>query len=211
MDSLNKVEVNREIIPHPFDIKHEEDDEPIIKEEIIIEESEISDNIAYYDTLYSPETEAEKSHNVSTKKKKKEYKCPFCNKIFNDPSNCNRHKKIHTGDQSLYKCHICHKQVKSSTSYKLHMSHHTGEGFYDCTYCPRKFHRESDLVLHLRSHTGERPFTCLICEKKFISSSALKRHILIHVGIKHKCSECPSSFSRADDLKIHFNKFHQEC
>ncbi|XP_026464324.1 zinc finger protein 714-like [Ctenocephalides felis] len=193
----------------------EEDNLIFIKDEIKIEEPEISNcDICDENVCLNsePSKKIKKNKNKKNKSKvKKEYKCPFCNKVFNDPSNFNRHKKIHTGYSYSFECNICHKKFKTPYAHKVHLSRHTGEGLYECKICDRRFYVQYDLDLHVRSHTGERPFKCQICEKNYISQSTLRKHLLVHSDErKHKCPKCPATFKRADGLKEHFDRQHKK-
>ncbi|XP_026464327.1 zinc finger protein 714-like [Ctenocephalides felis] len=188
----------------------DEDNLVFIKDEIKIEEPEIS-NCDMCDENVCLNSEPSKKIKKNKKKDKKEYKCPFCNKVFNDPSNFNRHKKIHTGYSYSFECNICHKKFKTPYALKVHLSRHTGEGLYECKICDRRFYVQYDLDLHVRSHTGERPFKCQICEKNYISQSTLRKHLLVHSDErKHKCPKCPATFKRADGLKEHFDRQHKK-
>uniref|UniRef100_T1GCB4 C2H2-type domain-containing protein n=1 Tax=Megaselia scalaris TaxID=36166 RepID=T1GCB4_MEGSC len=51
----------------------------------------------------------------------KPLKCKFCFRPFGDPSNLNKHLRLHTQNESSHKCHLCNKVVSRRRDLQRHM------------------------------------------------------------------------------------------
>ncbi|XP_006897555.1 PREDICTED: zinc finger protein 205-like [Elephantulus edwardii] len=143
------------------------------------------------------------SHSNSGTSSKKTHKCEQCGKCFNDRSNFNAHRRIHTGEKP-YGCPDCGKRFNHSSHLNAHQRTHRGIRPYSCPLCGKSFTRHSTLIEHERIHTGEKPYACNHCAKRFARRSDLNTHQAIHTGIKpHKCSVCSKCFTQKSALVTH--------
>jgi len=90
------------------------------------------------------------------------------------------------GEDNLYRCRYCPKQVAHRWSLIRHERKHTGEKRFRCQYCQKPIDDKCALAIHERTHTGERPYKCQHCDATFARRSSTKRHELAHIGIKPK-------------------------
>lgn len=51
----------------------------------------------------------------------KPLKCKFCLRPFGDPSNLNKHLRLHEQNESSHQCHLCHKVVSRRRDLQRHM------------------------------------------------------------------------------------------
>ena len=107
-----------------------------------------------------------------------------------------------------------------------------------CPVCGKAFRNESDVRDHFVNHTGEKPYKCDVCQKSFGFRTSLYHHkkrahvqeiergetVLDMKQIKYKerigipkenigiypCSICDKQFYSAENLHIHFLRFHEE-
>jgi DNA-directed RNA polymerase subunit RPC12/RpoP len=86
--------------------------------------------------------------------KRKQYACPYCDRLFNHRQNMYKHRDIHEGKR------------------------------YNCEVCGKEFVRKIHVKLHMRIHTGERPYKCLLCEKAFSRRFCLNLHMDVHMNLK---------------------------
>lgn len=90
-----------------------------------------------------------------------------------------------------FKCSMCPKEFRQTTTLSNHLKIHTGEKPYICTYCNKTFRQTGTLSNHLKIHTGEKPYECSVCRKQFRQSSTLNSHIRIHTDDKLCKTEPP--------------------
>lgn len=131
--------------------------------------------------------------------------CRFCDKIFNDPSNRNRHEQtVHT--------------KKGETSRKSLVR-------LKCSSCSATFGRRDNLNLHMKRVHGvqkgklimeeDKLLECGHCSTKFKAKLSLTKHLIdVHFpSLKHqttsfKCHICNKEFRFSNSLKAHFDQFH---
>ena len=110
-------------------------------------------------------TDVMMSHQHDLKnKKKKEYNCTQCNKVFDAPS-----------------------------TLKIHTRFHTGEKPYQCDYCGKGFITPSDVIKHQRTHRATKPFKCGHCNKEF-SNQSRHIIMMASTGVKRKRSSYDAAF-----------------
>lgn len=104
-------------------------------------------------------------------------KCPVCDKIFQQRTYFNNHKRIHTGERP-YLCELCGKTFRSNKAIKTHMinMHDKGIKEHKCSMCVKVFKWKNKLVVHERTHTQERPYACSLCDKRFNQRVLLRMH-----------------------------------
>lgn len=134
---------------------------------------------------------------------RKEYPCPFCDKVFYSNGHRKRHLIKHTGERP-FKCDECGKGFTEKRSLQNHKRIHSGERPYSCKICGKAFIQLSHLNRHTFLHTQIRNFECDECGKKFFENADLQKHQRIHSKDKpYKCEFCGLGFSQPNILKCH--------
>jgi uncharacterized Zn-finger protein len=140
----------------------------------------------------------------------KPYKCKFCPKQFQCPSQTIMHERVHTREKP-FECDVCGSVFGQSSHLNVHKRAHTGERPHKCQICEKTFIRQSHLIKHGRVHTNERSFKCTFCEKTYKNSSDLTKHTRGHTGEKPlKCKFCDKAFSQSYPRNVHMRKRHPE-
>lgn len=80
------------------------------------------------------------------------FKCTYCEKFYNNPSNLQRHIKTHT-DSSLYICEICGKDFGTARYLKRHKDTHNTPHVFICEVCNTGFKVKKHLTHHYKSHS----------------------------------------------------------
>lgn len=80
------------------------------------------------------------------------FKCNYCEKVYNNPSNLQRHIKTHT-DNSLYICEICGKDFGTARYLKRHKDTHNSVNTFVCEVCNTGFKVKKHLTQHYKSHS----------------------------------------------------------
>ncbi|CAK1551280.1 unnamed protein product [Leptosia nina] len=89
-------------------------------------------------------THAEKSDN---------FKCPLCDKRYNDERYMLRHlRSIHTN--RTYKCPICPKALGSMTALRYHVMTHSTQNLFRCKCCKKSYNVRRTMIKHLRKRHG---------------------------------------------------------
>ena len=98
-----------------------------------------------------------------------------------------------------FQCSLCSKTFAYSKQVKIHYS---------------KVHKEKNIP---DNQIADTEFRCENCKKEFSSNIHLRRHmktvncLLVHSKIKtFVCSVCKKTFSRSDNLQIHFERMHEK-
>ena len=139
----------------------------------------------------------------------KPFKCPYCQKSFNQNGNLQEHIRIHTGEKP-FKCDLCPRSFTTSSQHKLHVKRHLGLKQFKCEYCSKAFLNKDTFKTHIRRHKGEKPYSCKLCKKSFAESWALTKHMRFHTGLQpYLCKQCGKKFSDSSNLAKH-KKIHDE-
>ena len=64
-----------------------------------------------------------------------------------------------------YLCTVCHKRFTQKGSLNRHKPVHTGENSFVCTVCEKRFTQKEHLKVHKRTHFAEKLFVCTVCNK----------------------------------------------
>ncbi|XP_012056617.1 PREDICTED: uncharacterized protein LOC105619708 [Atta cephalotes] len=79
------------------------------------------------------------------------YRCIFCNKIYSRKYGLRIHIRTHTGYKPL-KCDFCHHKFGDPSNLNKHVRlHATGESRYKCNMCDKILVRRRDLERHINS------------------------------------------------------------
>lgn len=94
-----------------------------------------------------------------------EYKCPSCDKVFQDRSKLLAHRVAHS-DNRPHACSECGKQYKLASHLKSHMARsHLPESdrlAFTCEICGKRFSAKGNLTTHVQTtHSDSRPFVCV--------------------------------------------------
>jgi rubredoxin len=55
-----------------------------------------------------------------------QYKCSFCDLVYSSPQGRRRHeKKVHTGENTVFTCHLCDNKYEYKDSLTRHLKSHT--------------------------------------------------------------------------------------
>ncbi|CAG0923472.1 unnamed protein product [Notodromas monacha] len=90
----------------------------------------------------------------------KPLRCKVCLRPFGDPSNLNKHIRLHAQGDTPYRTHTGYKPLR-------------------CKVCLRPFGDPSNLNKHIRLHAqGDTPYRCDLCGKILVRRRDLERHLL---------------------------------
>nr|CAH7724011.1 unnamed protein product [Callosobruchus chinensis] len=155
------------------------------------------------------ETDKGSGDETGDKCKKKEYKCPYCDEIFESEETARAHILVTHNSQACEKC----GKVVSKKQLKNHMNRHSGVRPFGCTICDMRFVVRDSLRLHLRTHTGEKPYVCEVCSRGFITGTKLKVKLQLSVNAEDVqsywiCPECLGGFETLEKLFSHGKEVH---
>lgn len=66
------------------------------------------------------------------------------------------------------------------------------------------YDQDADDLIYMRKQDGDKPYKCSECPSAFKKAHNLKVHLRIHTGESpYQCQECPAAFKSAGNLKTH--------
>jgi DNA-directed RNA polymerase subunit RPC12/RpoP len=128
-----------------------------------------------------------------------------------------------------YNCFVCLKIFGKSRSLEEHMSDahkgitmpvHEEKKLYECNICNKRFgRRRYDMIKHIETvHEAKKPYECIICNNRFGGRYYMQKHIeTVHeakkkheVMKKYNCFDCQKTFKTNKKLKGHMSFAHKE-
>ncbi|XP_069363849.1 zinc finger protein 431-like isoform X1 [Maniola hyperantus] len=109
-----------------------------------------------------------------------EYKCNFCDKIFDRKYLLSTHMKRDHLEERDFKCEICSYTCFAKNDLKYHMIKHNGSRIFECSLCDKSYARKKTLREHMRIHNDDRRYACQECGQAFVQNCSLKGHIKTH-------------------------------
>ncbi|KAG6459882.1 hypothetical protein O3G_MSEX011661 [Manduca sexta] len=149
---------------------------------------------------------------LTDKKTSKGFKCPDCDKYF-DNKNV-RYKHIRRHHSEGFSCSVCGKRYPFKDNLIKHERLHEGPlPREECTICHKMI--RIDLVrTHARIHSARETITCVECNKSYISRASYENHLKYsqaHASqdvLKYKCSMCDKGYRSKGELRDHVNYQH---
>lgn len=139
--------------------------------------------------------------------------CYECNKSFCSKRSLDLHVlAVHLRRRPRTKCEYCGKMIISSIL-KTHIdSVHKKLRENRCDICGKGYFRASRLKEHVEA-VHLKQIICTICDRTFSSKCNLAQHIkVIHSNKpKVKCPKCERSFTRFENMNIHYLKQHEKA
>lgn len=150
-------------------------------------------------------------------RKRAEYPCGFCEKVFSCYSHMKKHEIVHS-DERPFKCDYCDKLFRRKYDCSRHMKvvhiQRMMKRKLEPTVEPGPSSSSSELVPQIEppSKKKEKPkdgYDCETCGKSFSCPSHLKRHTIMHTDEKpFTCDFCPKEFRRKYDRNRHVKYVH---
>ena len=103
---------------------------------------------------------------VSTKEKKKLFKCVFCDKSFSKQSVIKRHVASVHERKKPFQCEACDYSSSQKFTLKTHIvSVHDKKKLFKCKICDYSSSQKGDMKRHVASvHEKKKPFKCRSCD-----------------------------------------------
>ena len=185
----------------------ENDTENKLTRDIIDQSINIKEN---ENKKYKIEKSLEKKiENLKTENKychgnKEDFKCPICDKSFENANYLKQHEVVHNRN-SIFQCNTCRKQFKYKGNLKRHEETHRSEKQFQCQICSYVCKLLHDLKVHEKKHKDEnKPHQCQLCIKRFPKNSMLKYHMVTHSKEpQFQCEKCEKKFKHKSYLRTH--------
>ena len=154
----------------------------------------------------------------------KRYQCTYCEKLFGNMSNRDRHQQIVHLGLKKYQCDICGLPFTFKWLVSNHKKQHHGIGEKLGCPCGKSFSHTSNFYAHQRicktinptnSKGGTSKQTCWVCStcgKQYTTKAYLRNHFkFVHEKDQDIiCDICGERFSRPDSLNRHKQRKHSK-
>ncbi|XP_077288462.1 uncharacterized protein LOC143912887 [Arctopsyche grandis] len=138
--------------------------------------------------------------------------CEICHIMFKSMARFKTHMKIHN---SKYVCDLCNKAFMLESIFEAHLkTHNLNQKWHSCAECGMKFTGLEELTTHSdKAHSTQRSFKCSYCPQTFSRSEDIDFHLRKHSGEKpYMCYICHKTFAIATDLASHIrNHLGEKC
>ena len=144
-------------------------------------------------------------------KQKQDYKCRWCNNVFNTDIKLQDHlDSVCRKGLTVYECNLCEFTCKRRRNLVRHKRRkHNVFISVECTICHKTFKTPEHLGRHNRNVHSRKVFKCDTCDKDFKCNKYLKAHQknTCH-SLMLKCKECDKLFKNNITLTKHIKNKH---
>lgn len=96
-------------------------------------------------------------------------KCQYCDQVFDQKCNLDRHMRLHTQVNKTFICEHCGDAYYTNEAVRQHcITAHEQRPKVACTVCQKEFKNTRSLRIHIASHSDQRPFACSQCPQVII-------------------------------------------
>uniref|UniRef100_A0A1Q3EY13 Putative ovo n=1 Tax=Culex tarsalis TaxID=7177 RepID=A0A1Q3EY13_CULTA len=134
----------------------------------------------------------------------------MCKKRFLSKKNLILHEKV-CREKSL-SCSFCKVKCGSRKALIAHEKHFHNGTLWKCKYCDRRYKRRSDLQQHHQVKHGKEAgkHQCTLCGKCFNTAKTLEFHQFTHTGTRpYSCEHCGKGFIYYTGLNRHIRDVHK--
>ena len=182
-----------------------ENKDPRIKEDKIMYEYEIKDEIPYdvaEDKSFDWRRDSIDENNGM--------KCSKCEKCYQTKGGLRSHfENVHNGRK--WTCEKCDMKFTSNDHKKIHIQTKHEGLYFQCSQCDATFGTKAALKTHVKGkHLGMK-YKCPVCSKEFVQNGVLKIHLEgIHYGMRYPCKFCDYTTHDPSNTNKHMKKVHKQ-
>lgn len=152
------------------------------------------------------------------RKKKRNYECEICGKLFKTRTLCNTHtKRVHLAPNKTIQCNYCKDRFSSSNKLKKHIDkiHHANKSFDDDFQLTQpKKNEPQDTGDYTLEQWNEivlsKSKECPVCHKMYANPKCMRKHLReVHSSQKKfVCDVCGKQFTSTNRVTQHKQKNH---
>ncbi|CAC5408452.1 KRAB [Mytilus coruscus] len=138
------------------------------------------------------------------------YECEICSQTFNSAIGLNKHKALHSEEESKNEEEI-QNYIESNYYMKKGVIVNLNEASnetYTCNLCLKPLRTKAGLESHMQIHSGH--FQCNTCSKTFVTQHRLRRHETLHDKGDFNCKVCAHVCTTKRYLIQHMRKEHDD-